>query len=179
MGYRNSLPALTFRPYRVLLVEDHQAMREAVAELLETDDRLRVWAATESAEDALGLLDRDLPERAAAGDPDIAVVDLDLPGMNGLELTGELHDRYPDLPVVILSSHTAEQCEEEALAAGALTYLPKERAAAELVDLVHTVLDQPSAQRRSARGGLLAAHHDREAPKLRPRLVEEPRTHAS
>lgn len=179
MGPRNSLPALTFRPWRVLLVEDHQAMREAVAELLETDERLRVWAATESAEDALVLLDRDLPERAAGGAPDIAVVDLDLPGMNGLELTGELHDRYPDLPVVILSSHTAEQCEEAALDAGALTFLPKERAAAELVDLVHTVLDQPSARRRSGRGGLLAAHHDLEAPKLRPRLVEEPRTHAS
>lgn len=172
MSRSKSLSAFGFAPRRVLLVEDHRAMRTAVTELLETDERLTVWGAAESAEDALGLMDGD-PAALAAGDraPDIAVVDLDLPGMNGLELTEELHRRSPDLPVVVLSSHPADQYEEEALDAGARTYLPKERAAAELVDLVHAVLDLPPALRRSTRRRPVAANHDAEPPKPRPRLV--------
>ena len=172
MRRSKSLSALGFAPRRVLLVEDHDAMRSAVAELLETDERLAVWGAAESAEDALELID-GVPAGATNGDglPDIAVIDLDLPGMNGLELTEELHRRDPDLPVVVLSSHPADQYEEEALDAGARTYLPKERAAAELVDLVHAVLDLPPALRRSVRRPPVAANHDAEPAKPRPRLV--------
>lgn len=176
MSRSKSLSALGFAPRRVLLVEDHDAMRSAVAELLETDERLTVWGSSESAEDALELMDAD-PAGDANGDglPDIAVVDLDLPGMNGLGLTEELHRRSPDLPVVVLSSHPADQYEEEALEAGARTYLPKERAAAELVDLVHAVLDLPPALRGSARRRPVAANHDAEPAKPRPRLVEPDR----
>lgn len=178
MNRSNSLSAFGSTPRRVLLVEDHDAMRSAVAELLETDERLTVWGAAESAEVALDLMDGD-PAGLAADDgvPDVAVVDLDLPGMNGLELTEELHRRSPDLPVVVLSSHPADQYEEEALDAGARTYLPKERAATELVDLVHAVLDLPPAVRRSLRNQPVAAHHDTEPARPRPRLVEPASEH--
>lgn len=139
---------------RILLVEDHQDMREAVTELLETDDRLEVWAAAGSAEDALGSL-RD-------GLPDLAVIDLDLPGMDGLELAAELHRRAPRLPMLILSSHSPLRYEEAAREAGARRFLAKERAAHELVGTVRDLLRLPAeADCRSARPG-------RPAPSRRP-----------
>jgi len=171
MSRTKPLSALGFAPRSVLLVEDHEAMRDAVAELLETDERLSIWAAAGTAEDALELLDGDRPPSANGG-PDVAVVDLDLPGMNGLELTGELLRRTPSLPVVVLSNHPANDYEEEALDAGARTYLPKERAAVELVELIHAVLDLPPGLGRPGRRKAAPAPRDAEPANPRPRLVE-------
>jgi DNA-binding NarL/FixJ family response regulator len=178
MSRSKPLSALGFAPRSVLLVEDHEAMRDAVAELLETDERLSIWGAAGTAEDALELLDEDRSPSANGG-PDVAVIDLDLPGMNGLELTGELLRRTPDLPVVVLSSHPADDYEEEALDAGARTYLAKERAAAELVELIHAVLDLPPGRGRPARRKPAPAPRDAEPANPRPRLVgPEHRPHA-
>lgn len=117
---------------RILLVEDYRDMREALAELIETDDQLQVQGAFETAEEAL--------DRLEDGVPDLAVIDLDLPGMDGLELAAELRRRAPRLPVVILSSHSPLRYEEAARRAGARCYLAKDRAAFELVDTVLSLI---------------------------------------
>jgi DNA-binding NarL/FixJ family response regulator len=165
MAHRNSLSAFVFKPRHVLLVEDQEAMRMAVAELLETDDRLSVWGSAGSAEDALELLEDGLP--------DIALVDLDLPGMNGLELTAEIRRLNPGLPVLVLSSHPVAGYEEAALDAGATTYLPKERAAAELLDMIHAVLDLPPSQRHRPRRAPAPAARRVMSAQPRPRLVAQ------
>lgn len=133
---------------RILLVEDHRAMREAVTELLQTDDELDVLAAVESAEEALELI-------AAHQPVDLAVVDLNLPGMHGLQLVAEL-DRRAHIPVIVLSSHSSERYGPVALDAGARAYVEKIRTAAELIGTVRQVLDLPgnghAACRRSGNG---------------------------
>lgn len=120
---------------RILLVEDHPAMRDAVTELLETDDQLDVLAAVESAEEALELIETRKPI-------DLAVVDLNLPGMHGLQLVAEL-DRRAHIPVIVLSSHSSERYGPVALDAGARAYVEKIRTAAELITTVRHVLDLP------------------------------------
>lgn len=129
---------------RILLVEDHPAMREAVAELLETDDQLGVLAAVESAEEALELIE-------SGGAVDLAVVDLNLPGMHGLQLVGEL-DRRAHIPVIVLSSHSSERYGPVALDAGARAYVEKIRTAAELIETVRQVLELPHSASRDGRG---------------------------
>lgn len=154
---RNSTAVTDPEPrHRILLVEDHPAMRDAVAELLETDDRLDVLAAVESAEDALDLIESREPV-------DLAVVDLNLPGMHGLQLVGEL-DRRAHIPVIVLSSHSSEHYGPVALDAGARAYVEKIRTAAELVATVRRVLHLPGDDRagHTVRGqGYAAANGNR------------------
>ncbi len=121
---------------RVLVVDDHDSMRRALTELIETRARLDVCAAA-TAEEAVRLLD-DAP-------PDLVVADLDLPGMDGIELTRILHVRRPELPVLVLSSHSAERFEQPALAAGARAYLVKREAATFLIPAILHHLDVPEA----------------------------------
>lgn len=129
------------RSRHILLVEDHEAMRQAVAELIEADDHLDVMAAVETAEEALELLGSERP--------DLAVVDLNLPGMHGLELVAELERRAPGVPVVVLSSHSSERYAPVALDAGAKAYIEKIRTTTDLVKTVRAVLDMPTHQRRA------------------------------
>ncbi len=118
---------------RVLLVEDHDALRDAFAELISADDELIVPVAVRSAEEALSRF------REAA--PDLAVVDISLPGMDGLELVRRLRRLEPELPVVVLSSHSVERWEAPALEAGARAYLVKSRAPRELIAVIRDALE--------------------------------------
>lgn len=121
-------------PARVLLVEDHAALRNAVAELISADEALFVPVAARSAEEALA--------RFGEADPDLAVVDISLPGMDGLELIRRLRRLECDLPIVVLSSHSVEDWEAPALEAGARAYLLKSRAPSELVPVIRATLAQ-------------------------------------
>lgn len=129
------------RSRHILLVEDHGPMRQAVAELLEADEELDVLAAVETAEEALELLGKERP--------DLAVVDLNLPGMHGLELVAELERRVPGVPVVVLSSHSSERFGPVALDAGARAYIEKIRTTTDLVKTVRAILDLPTHERRA------------------------------
>lgn len=129
------------RSRHILLVEDHGPMREAVAELLEADDQLDVLAAVETAEEALELLGRERP--------DLAVVDLNLPGMHGLELVAELERRVPGVPVIVLSSHSSERYGPVARDAGARAYIEKIRTTTDLVKTVRAILELPIHERRA------------------------------
>ncbi len=117
---------------RVLLVEDHPALRDAVAELISADEGLVVPVAVQSAEEALA--------RFREADPDLAVVDISLPGMDGIELIRRLRRLEPDLPIVVLSSHSVERWEGPALEAGARAYLIKSRAPRDLVAVIRETL---------------------------------------
>ncbi|MGD2115908.1 MAG: response regulator transcription factor [Acidobacteriota bacterium] len=112
----------------VLVVDDHDAMRQALMELIETCDELRVSAAAASAEEAVEVLGR--------AHPDLVVADVELPGMSGIELTRLLHELRPDLPVLVLSSHPPGRFEQPALDAGACAYLVKREAARSLVPII-------------------------------------------
>ncbi len=103
---------------KFMLIDDHALFREGVALLLKPlVEPLEVWEAG-SCEEAFELLD----ERGA---PDVVLIDLALPGMSGIAGLGVLHERYPQVPLVALSSSDDRASVLEALDAGAMGFIPK------------------------------------------------------
>ena len=118
-------------PLQVLMVDDHTIVRDGLKRILAAGSAdLQV---TESAT-AFEALDRLRQQRF-----DVAIVDLSLPGMGGLDLIQRMHANWPQLRVLVLSMHTEEQYALRAFKAGAHGYLTKDSAAAELLDAVRTV----------------------------------------
>jgi DNA-binding NarL/FixJ family response regulator len=102
----------------VLFVEDNDYVTEALTNLLETYDGFELTAVARSAEEALTLL----PGLAV----DVALIDLALPGMNGIDLAATIRRERPELPCIILSAHREEVYVRRALALGVRGYITKE-----------------------------------------------------
>lgn len=102
---------------RISLVEDHPVLGDTLREFVSGLPSVRSCTVASSAEQAL--------EDLAAGTPDLMLIDLSLPGMNGIELIRELRNRYPELRCAILSGHRSKAYARRALAAGANGYVLK------------------------------------------------------
>jgi len=113
----------------VLLVDDHTVVRKGIRRLLEDDERIRVVAEASNGRDALELAQRLKP--------DVAIVDVGLPLLNGIELTRQLKAVCERTAVLVLSMHADPAYVRRALQAGAKGYLLKD---AEDQDLVRAVL---------------------------------------
>lgn len=129
------------RRTRILIVDDHEAIRSALVTLLNEEPDLIVVAAAENAEDALDM--------ARSHTIDLAIVDISLGGMNGLELTRQLRQEFPLLCVLILSMHDASLYSVRAMRAGALAYIAKQEASETLVPTIRRVI---AANRRNDDG---------------------------
>lgn len=114
-------------PLRVFLVEDHQVVREGTRRLLEVDGDIKVIGESISGEDAVGM-----PELSRA---EVVLCDMMLPGIDGIEATRRMLERYPHLRVIILSSF-GEGYVIPALEAGAAGYLLKRAEQDELIRAV-------------------------------------------
>ena len=119
-------------PVSILLADDHQVVRQGLRALLEAEPDFRVVG-----EAADGLEATRLVERLH---PDVAVVDLIMPGLGGLEVTRQITTRVPETRVVVLSMHANEAYVLEALRNGAAAYVLKDSSAAELVEAVRAVV---------------------------------------
>ncbi len=117
---------------RVLLAEDHTMMRAGVRALLEREG-YRVIAEAPDGRVAVKL--------ARAEKPDVAVIDVAMPNLNGIEATRQIRDELPRTKVIVLSMHGQQQYVAEALRAGASGYLLKDAAVSELLDAVRAVLE--------------------------------------
>ena len=117
---------------RVLVVDDHYIMRRGLTELLNQQPDLMVGAAVNSAEDALEIARRE--------HFDLAIVDISLGRMDGIELTDRLKMEHPELTVLILSMHEEQQYADRALRAGASGFVAKQQAGEKLLDAIHQVL---------------------------------------
>ena len=120
-------------PIRVLIVDDHALVREGTRQLLEQDDAIEVIATAGSGEEALELL--------ATLTPDVALVDINLPSMSGLELSRTMLDDRPTARILILSAYDEYAYIAEALEVGVGGYLLKTASAKELIDAVRAVHD--------------------------------------
>lgn len=118
---------------KVLIADDHAIMREGVRSLLERVDRISVVGDTGSASEVIGLVKRCRP--------DIVLLDISMPGINGLELTGQISQKFPVVGVIILSMHADQEYVLRALRAGAKGYVLKESAFEELVQAFRAVVD--------------------------------------
>jgi DNA-binding NarL/FixJ family response regulator len=119
---------LLVRPTRVLLVDDHAMFLAALRALLEHDERIEIVGETDNGAHALEL-DDELQ-------PDVALVDLQLPVMDGFETTRRLLARRPQLRVVAVSGMSSEGVAERAAAAGAERFLFKGGLHDEIADAI-------------------------------------------
>jgi DNA-binding NarL/FixJ family response regulator len=106
------------QPKRIAVVDDHTLMREGMKMLVENlQDLSCAWTAGDTA-DALRQLEKDVP--------DALVVDITMPGRNGLELIKDIRALHPDLPVLVVSMHDETLYAQRALKAGAKGYVMKD-----------------------------------------------------
>jgi len=109
---------------RVLLTDDHQLVRAGLRALLETFPGVKVLAECGDGQEALTLTDRL--------QPDVLLLDLSLPGLNGIEVARRVPKLSPSTRVLVLSMHTSAEHVAQALRAGVAGYLIKDAAVAEL-----------------------------------------------
>jgi two-component system response regulator NreC len=120
-------------PIRVLLVDDHAVLRSGLRLLLEREEGVEPVGEAGTAEDAV----RSLPRLR----PDLVVIDLEMPGMGGIEGAQRIRERAPEVRVLVLSMHDRPQDVRRAFEAGVDGYLPKAAADEDLVRAIRAVAD--------------------------------------
>ncbi len=116
---------------RVLLVDDHAILREGVHALLSRESDLTVVGEAGDGQEALELVPRLRP--------DVVIMDIVMPRMNGLEATKRIRERYPDVRVLILSMYDDHEYVVEIIQAGASGYVLKRVVTEDLVRAIHAV----------------------------------------
>jgi len=148
---------------RVLLAEDHETVRQGLKLLIDGQPDMEVVGEAGDGRAAL--------QRAAALQPDIVVIDISMPEMNGLIATRALGEAQPGVAVVALTRYSDEAYVQELLAAGAAGYVLKESASTELLHAIRSVaagkqyLDSSLAARVA---GAYVARHSKHASALKP-----------
>ena len=117
----------------IIIIDDHQLFREGVKRILDFESSFDVVAEGDDGSEAMDLVE--------AHKPDVVIMDINMPNMNGVEATKMLINRYPDTKVIILSIHDDENYVQHALKTGAQGYLLKEMDADALIDAVRVVAD--------------------------------------
>ena len=116
---------------RVFLADDHQVLRDGLRALLESSGEIEVIGEAADGREALEAIQRL--------EPDVAVLDISMPELDGVQLAEILHDRLPELRLVMLSMVADAEIIYRALRAGAFGYLVKASAGREVLDAVRTV----------------------------------------
>jgi DNA-binding NarL/FixJ family response regulator len=117
----------------IVLIDDHPLLRKGLTRTIEKEADLNVVGQMDSAEEALGAIE-DLA-------PNLAVVDISLPGMSGMELIKHLQSRTPDVRILVVSRHDESLYAERCIRAGARGYVMKQEAGDAIVNAIRTVLD--------------------------------------
>jgi len=117
---------------KILLVDDHCIVRQGFRALLEAESDFRVVGEAGDFHEAMHQVERRLP--------DVIVLDLIMPGVNGFEVIRQVRKRWPRIRIVILSMHSQEGYVVEALRGGASAYVPKSGDGKELVHAVREVM---------------------------------------
>lgn len=116
----------------LMLVDDHNVVRVGLKSFLQTQENFEVVAEAGNGEEAIS--------RAMEIHPDIILMDITMPGMDGLEATRRLRVLCPDCLILALTVHDDKQYFMQMLAAGASGYITKHAAADDLIDAIHTVV---------------------------------------
>jgi DNA-binding NarL/FixJ family response regulator len=132
-------------PIRILLVDDQRLMREGLRILLELESDLEIVGEAQDGGASLEAYERLRP--------DVVLMDVRMPGMDGVEATWRLRERWPDARVIILTTFDDDEYVFEGLRAGALGYLLKDVSGHDLAEAVRTVaaggaLIEPSVARK-------------------------------
>ncbi|WP_374561461.1 response regulator [Sinobaca sp. H24] len=116
---------------KLVLIDDHQLFREGVKRILNMEDNFEVVGEGDDGEQAVALVEEN--------EPDVVLMDINMPNINGVEATRQLLDRFPKVKVLILSIHDDETYVTHVLKSGASGYLLKEMDADALIEAVKVV----------------------------------------
>ena len=116
---------------KVLLADDHSIVRAGLRRLVEESEDMEVIAEAADGREAIRLVHQNMP--------DVAVIDISMPGMDGLEVVQQLHTFYPHKPILILTMHVEAQFVVRAIEAGAMGYITKQSAPEQLVEAIRRV----------------------------------------
>jgi DNA-binding NarL/FixJ family response regulator len=119
---------------RVLVVDDHAILRDGIRSILESQDDIAVIGEAENGLQAIEALKSELP--------DIVLMDISMPGMNGLEATRFIKQRFPQVKVLILTQHDNHEYISPALQAGAAGYVLKRSGRREMLNAIRQVHEQ-------------------------------------
>src|SRR5215469_13633009 len=115
----------------VLLVDDHNIVRQGLKALLTAEDDITVVAEAQTGREAVQL--------AGKFHPEVVVMDLAMPLLNGWEATRQILKVAPSAKILVLSTYDSDEHVQQAIASGAAAYLIKQTAAADLVKAIHEV----------------------------------------
>ncbi|WP_027409274.1 response regulator [Anoxybacteroides tepidamans] len=118
---------------RIIIIDDHQLFREGVKRILQFEEQFEIVAEGADGSEALALVEQYKP--------DIVIMDINMPNVNGVEATRQLVETYPNTKVVVLSIHDDENYVMHALKTGASGYLLKDMDADTLVEAVKVVAE--------------------------------------
>lgn len=169
----------------VFLADDHQVMRDGLRTLIETQPGFRVVGESGEGRETVRAIGRLMP--------DVVLMDIAMPGLNGIEATRQIRKKYPSVEVVVLSMYTTTEHIYRALEAGARGYLLKECAGNEVFEALRAAKEgrrflsgkiserDVEDHRRSRAGGKTASPIERLSPREREilQLVVEGKSSAA
>ncbi len=117
---------------RILIVDDHEFVRRGVRSILETHEGWQVVGEAQNGDDAIRI--------AAETCPDIVVMDISMPGLNGLDATRQIVRSHPETQVLVLSMHDSERLIRDVLSSGARGYILKSDAGRDLLAATESLL---------------------------------------
>lgn len=117
--------------YRIVLADDHPMFREGVKRIIDDVPYLKVVGEVGDGEELINILPGTMP--------DMAILDLTMPGLHGTEATKEIKKRFPQIKVLILTMHKSKEHLSRVILAGADGYLLKENAFGDLIAAIETI----------------------------------------
>ena len=154
---------------RIMICDDQEIVRQGLKTILDTDPEINVTATAEDGEDLLLNIDE-------LGPPDLVLMDLKMPLMNGIEATRRLRNRYPEVKILILTTYDDDEWVMDAVRAGSSGYLLKDTPRIDLIDAVkgtllgHTYVDPSVAGKVLAMAaGTVKRPLESSAPEVRTR----------
>ena len=117
---------------RVLLVEDHVVVRQGLKALFADEPDVEIVGEADNGREAL--------QRVADLQPDVVLMDISMPGLNGIEATRQIRQQYPQVKVVVLSMHSSEEYVFQVLRAGAVGYVLKQADSSEVLTAIRAAL---------------------------------------
>jgi DNA-binding NarL/FixJ family response regulator len=132
MSVTEPASGLEARPVRILVAEDHEVMRMGIRNLLESNPDWKVYAEAKTGREAVAL--------ALESSPDVIIMDITMPEMNGLEAAARISRDRPDIPVIMFSLHLSEDVIGRFKTGSIRGAVAKSEAARDLLDAVRSVL---------------------------------------
>lgn len=154
-------------PLRVVIVDDHPIVRDGLKSLLSSIDGIELAGEAGSGEDAISLVE--------ATKPDVVIMDIEMPGMGGIEATRVLAARHPTVPVLALTMYGQDEFVYAALRAGARGYLLKGAQQLDLIRAIQAVAHGQAVFGTDVADRLLATFSSAPVPRPFPELTDRER----